>query len=46
MIQYLSFARGALSQADDAADLKSRLIAAFPGFGGHLLLDRKMRRRR
>jgi glyoxylase-like metal-dependent hydrolase (beta-lactamase superfamily II) len=43
MLNYLSVAREALSQAEDAADLKGRLIAAFPEFGGRVLLDHQMR---
>ena len=43
MTHYLSVARAALSEARDAHDLKRRLIAAFPQFGGRALLDHQMR---
>ena len=43
MRQYLSVARVALSHAVDPADLKHRLIAAFPDFQGCVLLDHQMR---
>jgi glyoxylase-like metal-dependent hydrolase (beta-lactamase superfamily II) len=43
MRHYLSAAQEALSQADDPADLKCRLIAAFPDSEGHALLDHQMR---
>jgi glyoxylase-like metal-dependent hydrolase (beta-lactamase superfamily II) len=43
MREYLSVARGALSHAADPADLKQRLIAAFPDFEGRVLLDHQMR---
>jgi glyoxylase-like metal-dependent hydrolase (beta-lactamase superfamily II) len=43
MRHYLAVAREALSQAVDPADLKHRLIAAFPDFDGHALLDHQMR---
>jgi glyoxylase-like metal-dependent hydrolase (beta-lactamase superfamily II) len=43
MRHYLSVAQQALSQANDPADLKRRLIAAFPDFQGHALLDHQMR---
>lgn len=43
MLRYLSVAREALSQANDGDDLKSRLIAAFPNFGGRVLLDHQKR---
>jgi glyoxylase-like metal-dependent hydrolase (beta-lactamase superfamily II) len=43
MRHYLSVAREALSQANAPSDLKRRLIAAFPDFEGHALLDHQMR---
>jgi glyoxylase-like metal-dependent hydrolase (beta-lactamase superfamily II) len=43
MQNYLSKARGLLSQASDGDDLKARLIAAFPDFGGRTLLDHQKR---
>lgn len=43
MAHYLSVARAALSEASDPADLKRRLIAAFPEFAGRALLDHEMR---
>jgi glyoxylase-like metal-dependent hydrolase (beta-lactamase superfamily II) len=43
MAHYLSVARAALSEARDPADLKQRLISAFPQFGGRALLDHQMR---
>jgi glyoxylase-like metal-dependent hydrolase (beta-lactamase superfamily II) len=43
MLHYLSIARGCLSQASDGDDLKVRLIAAFPVFGGRVLLDHQKR---
>jgi hypothetical protein len=43
MARYLSVARAALSEASDPADLKRRLISAFPEFGGRILLDHQMR---
>jgi glyoxylase-like metal-dependent hydrolase (beta-lactamase superfamily II) len=43
MRHYLSVARDALSHADEPADLKRRLIAAFPDFEGNALLDHQMR---
>jgi glyoxylase-like metal-dependent hydrolase (beta-lactamase superfamily II) len=43
MTHYLSVARAALSEARDPADLKQRLILAFPRFGGRALLDHQMR---
>jgi glyoxylase-like metal-dependent hydrolase (beta-lactamase superfamily II) len=43
MRHYLSVARDALSHAVDPAELKYRLIAAFPDFEGHSLLDHQMR---
>ena len=43
MQNYLSKARGLLSQASDGDDLKTRLIAAFPDFGGRTLLDHQKR---
>jgi glyoxylase-like metal-dependent hydrolase (beta-lactamase superfamily II) len=43
MQNYLSTARDLLSEASDGDDLKARLIAAFPDFGGHALLDHQKR---
>jgi glyoxylase-like metal-dependent hydrolase (beta-lactamase superfamily II) len=43
MARYLTVARAALSEASDPADLKQRLISAFPEFGGRALLDHQMR---
>ena len=43
MARYLSVARVALSEASSPADLKRRLILAFPEFGGWTLLDHQMR---
>ena len=43
MARYLSVARAVLTQASDPADLKQRLIAAFPEFSGRALLDHEMR---
>ncbi len=43
MRHYLSVAQEALSQANTPSDLKRRLIAAFPDFEGHALLDHQMR---
>ena len=43
MQNYLSAARGLLSKASNGDDLKARLIAAFPDFGGRALLDHQKR---
>ena len=43
MAQYLEAARAALSQSGSGAELKSRLIAAFPFHRGQALLDHQMR---
>ena len=43
MTHYLSLARAALAQANGPADLKQRLISAFPEFSGRALLDHEMR---
>ena len=43
MQHYLSTARDLLSEASDGDDLKARLIAAFPDFGGRALLDHQKR---
>jgi glyoxylase-like metal-dependent hydrolase (beta-lactamase superfamily II) len=43
MQNYLSTARELLSQSSDGDDLKARIIAAFPHFGGHALLDHQKR---
>jgi glyoxylase-like metal-dependent hydrolase (beta-lactamase superfamily II) len=43
MAHYLSVARAALIEASDPADLKRRLISAFPDFSGRALLDHEMR---
>jgi hypothetical protein len=43
MQQYLDGARDALSKSSTGAELKSRLIAAFPNHRGRVLLDHQMR---
>lgn len=43
MQHYLDTARDALSKTDSGAELKSRLIAAFPNHRGRVLLDHQMR---
>jgi glyoxylase-like metal-dependent hydrolase (beta-lactamase superfamily II) len=43
MIQYLSFAKEALAKSSSGEDLKERLIAGFPNFGGRVLLDHQQR---
>jgi len=43
MQHYLSTARDLCAQSSDGNDLKTRLIAAFPDFGGRALLDHQMR---
>jgi glyoxylase-like metal-dependent hydrolase (beta-lactamase superfamily II) len=43
MQNYLATARELLSKASDGDDLKARLIAAFPDFGGRTLLDHQKR---
>jgi glyoxylase-like metal-dependent hydrolase (beta-lactamase superfamily II) len=43
MQQYLDTARDALSKSADGAELKARLIAAFPNHRGRVLLDHQMR---
>jgi glyoxylase-like metal-dependent hydrolase (beta-lactamase superfamily II) len=43
MAHYLSVARAALIEASDPADLKRRVISAFPQFDGRALLDHQMR---
>ena len=43
MQNYLSAARELLAKASDGDDLKARLIAAFPDFGGRTLLDHQKR---
>jgi glyoxylase-like metal-dependent hydrolase (beta-lactamase superfamily II) len=43
MEAYLSKARELLSQATGGDDLKARLIAAFPDFGGRAMLDHQKR---
>src|SRR5215831_9358919 len=43
MQNYLSTANNLLSKASDGDDLKVRLIAAFPDFGGRALLDHQKR---
>jgi glyoxylase-like metal-dependent hydrolase (beta-lactamase superfamily II) len=43
MQQYLDTARDALSKSSTGAELKSRLIAAFPSHRGRVLLDHQMR---
>ena len=43
MAQYLETARDALSRSSSGAELKSRLIAAFPDHRGQVLLDHQMR---
>jgi glyoxylase-like metal-dependent hydrolase (beta-lactamase superfamily II) len=42
MLQYLSVARDAYTEASDASDLRVRLTTAFPNFGGRVLLDHQM----
>jgi glyoxylase-like metal-dependent hydrolase (beta-lactamase superfamily II) len=43
MLQYLDTARDAVSKSSTGAELKSRLIAAFPNYRGRVLLDHQMR---
>jgi glyoxylase-like metal-dependent hydrolase (beta-lactamase superfamily II) len=43
MRHYLTTAREMLAASRDAADFRARMIAAFPAFGGHALLDHEMR---
>jgi glyoxylase-like metal-dependent hydrolase (beta-lactamase superfamily II) len=43
MLRYLDIARDALSVSGSGAELKSRLIAAFPNHRGRVLLDHQMR---
>ena len=43
MSNYLSAAREAISTSTNGAELKSRLIAAFPNHRGRVLLDHQMR---
>jgi hypothetical protein len=43
MAHYLSIVRAALAQASGPADLKQRLISAFPEFSGRALLDHEVR---
>jgi hypothetical protein len=43
MQNYLSTARNLLSNASNGDDLKARLIAAYPDFGGRALLDHQKR---
>ena len=43
MRHYLTTARESLTASRDAEDFKARMIAAFPAFGGHALLDHQMR---
>jgi hypothetical protein len=43
MRHYLTTARETLVASRSAADFKARMIAAFPAFGGHALLDHEMR---
>jgi hypothetical protein len=43
MRRYLDVARDALSVSGSGAELKSRLIAAFPNHRGRALLDHQMR---
>jgi hypothetical protein len=43
MSHYLDIAREALSASSSGAELKSRLIAAFPDHRGQVLLDHQMR---
>jgi len=43
MQNYLSTVRELLSKASDGDDLKARLIATFPDFGGRALLDHQKR---
>jgi hypothetical protein len=39
----LPITREILSQASDGDELKAHLIAAFPDFGGHAVLDHQRR---
>jgi glyoxylase-like metal-dependent hydrolase (beta-lactamase superfamily II) len=43
MLHYLDTARDALAKSSTGAELKSRLIAAFPNYRGRVLLDHQMR---
>jgi glyoxylase-like metal-dependent hydrolase (beta-lactamase superfamily II) len=43
MLHYLSVVRDEYAKAKDAADLKRRLVAAFPEYGGQLMVDHEMR---
>jgi glyoxylase-like metal-dependent hydrolase (beta-lactamase superfamily II) len=43
MLGYLAKARDALAVAHNGVDLKARLIAAFPNYGGRVLLDHQQR---
>ena len=43
MLHYLSVVRDELLEAADGEDLKRRLFAAFPDYGGRLMVDHEMR---
>jgi glyoxylase-like metal-dependent hydrolase (beta-lactamase superfamily II) len=43
MLHYLAVMRHEFAQSKDGTDLKNRLTAAFPGYGGILMLDHEMR---
>jgi hypothetical protein len=43
MQRYLSTARAILAQASDGDDMKSKMIRAFPDYGGTGILDRQKR---
>jgi glyoxylase-like metal-dependent hydrolase (beta-lactamase superfamily II) len=43
MLHYLSVVRDEFSKAADGEDLKRRLFAAFPDYGGRLMVDHEMR---
>jgi len=42
MLHYLSVAREEFSKSQNGADLKRRLVAAFPDYGGLLMVDHEM----
>ncbi len=43
MLHYLSVVKEEFSKAEDGEDLKRRLFAAFPDYGGRLMVDHEMR---
>jgi hypothetical protein len=43
MLHYLSVAREEFSKAKDSEDLKHRLFATFPDYGGRLMVEHEMR---